>query len=56
MMADLKGKRERVGLTQQNVADILEVSRQMVSAWESGTKELPPEREMELKNLYDVLT
>ena len=51
-MSDLKGKRIKAGLSQQNVADILEVSRQMVSAWESGSKELPIEREMELKNLY----
>lgn len=52
MRNELKGKRIKAGLTQQNVADILEVTRQMVSAWESGSKELPKEREIELENLY----
>lgn len=55
MTIDLKGKRERANLTQQNVADILEVSRQLVSAWENGDKVLPKKREIELINLYNAL-
>ena len=55
MKNDLKAKRVKAGLTQQNVADILEISRQMVSAWENGSKEVPLEREIELKNLYMAL-
>ncbi len=55
-MNNLKERRKQAKLTQQNVADILEVSRQLISAWESGNKELPKEREIELINLYDVLS
>lgn len=52
MTETLQGKRKKAGLSQEDVADMLEVSRQTVSAWEKGTKKIPKQREIQLKILF----
>jgi DNA-binding XRE family transcriptional regulator len=52
MMTRLKERREKTGLTQQDVADMLEVSRQTIAAWENGIKKVPRERQTQLNMLF----
>ena len=49
---DLKLARDRAGLTQEDIAESLDVSRQAVSMWETGKKS-PSSRN--LKKLADLL-
>lgn len=40
-------------LTVQEVADALHISKQMVSAWENGTKDVPVERYDKLNDIFN---
>lgn len=45
-------KREELGLTQDDVAKILKVSRTTISAWETGRNEPSLDMIIKLKKLY----
>ncbi|MDT2813373.1 helix-turn-helix domain-containing protein [Vagococcus carniphilus] len=50
----LKDKRKQVGLTQEQIAQKLHVSRQTISNWETG-KSIPDIYSLvELSNIYDI--
>lgn len=47
----LKQWRERLGLSQEQLAKALAVARNTVSRWESGSRAIPPYLELALKQL-----
>lgn len=48
---DLQIARRRAGLKQAELAERVGVARPLVSAWESGKKPIPPEREVRLREI-----
>jgi transcriptional regulator with XRE-family HTH domain len=48
--------RRRRGLTQQQVADAVGVTQPRISAWESGTVDIPPRRAEAIADLLEVST
>ncbi len=50
----LKAARNGAGLTQEQVAEALGVSRQAVSKWENGTAEPSTSNLLALAKLYEV--
>ena len=50
----LKYLRKRIGLSQLELAEKLQVSRQAVSGWEAGTSKPSTENLKSLGTLYDV--
>lgn len=55
-MIDLKKLRSENGLTQQEVADYLKVSRPTYTKYENGSLELSPDSILALSNLFHVTT
>lgn len=52
----LKSLREKFGYVQENVADFLGVSRELVSMYETGEREIPIDVLDRLSDLYGVET
>lgn len=52
--AQLKKFREQLGLTQQQVADYLDIKREMVSYYETGERDIPIGQLQSLANLFAV--
>lgn len=50
----IKAARERAGLTQEDLAERMEVSRQAVSKWENGSSEPSTANLLALAKLYGV--
>ena len=53
-MNGLKFIRTQCNLSLNNVAQTLNVSRQIVSAWENGKKDIPKERKEQLANYFGI--
>ena len=53
-MNGLKFIRTQCNLSLNNVAQVLKVSRQIVSAWENGKKDIPEERKIQLSNYFGI--
>ena len=53
-MNRLKFIRTQCNLSLNNVAQTLNVSRQIVSAWENGKKDIPKERKEQLVNYFGI--
>ena len=49
---NIKQLRKETGLTLQEIADTLKVSKQIVSAWENNIKPIPKERQRDLESLF----
>lgn len=49
---NIKQLRKETGLTLQEIADTLNVSKQIVSAWENNIKPIPQERQKDLESLF----
>lgn len=49
---NIKQLRKETGLTLQEIADTLNVSKQIVSAWENNIKPIPQERQRALESLF----
>ena len=50
----LKSKRMEAGLTQQQVADNLNVSKNAVQNWESGNTKIKTDRFSQLAYIYNI--
>ena len=46
--------RTRCNISQSELADILQVSKQAISMWENGKKEIPPGRRVELARFFGI--
>lgn len=53
-MNGLKAVRKQCNMTIQELADKLCVSKQIVSAWENGVKEIPATRKLQLSQLFGL--
>lgn len=53
-MNGLKFIRTQCNLSLSNVARALNVSRQIISAWENGKKDIPDERKEQLSNYFGI--
>lgn len=53
-MNGLKFIRTQCNLSLNNVAQTLNVSRQIVSAWENGKKDIPKERKEQLASYFGI--
>ena len=53
-MYDLKGFRQAFGLTQKNIADILECGQANISGMEKSMRDLEPEQYKKLCARFDV--
>lgn len=51
-MLTLRERREKMGLLQEQVARILEVSKTAVSNWEKGKNKILPKYQKKLAKLY----
>lgn len=51
-MLTLRERREKMGLLQEQVARILEVSKTAVSNWEKGKNKILPKYQRKLAKLY----
>lgn len=51
-MNGLKFIRTQCNLSLNNVAQALNVSRQIISAWENGKKDIPDERKKQLSDYF----
>lgn len=54
MKERLRAARKKAGLTQERVAEILEINQSSVAQWETGRSRPEPERIPTLAKLYDV--
>ena len=52
--ANIKAFREKHGLTQENIADYLDVSREMISYYEQGNRNTPTATITKLANLFGI--
>ena len=55
-MNGLKFIRTQCNLSLNNVAQALNVSRQIISAWENGKKDIPDERKKQLSDYFGMET
>lgn len=53
-MNGLKFIRTQCNLSLNNVAQALNVSRQIISAWENGKKDIPNERKEQLSDYFGI--
>ena len=53
-MNGLKFIRTQCNLSLNNVAQALNVSRQIISAWENGKKDIPDERKKQLSDYFGI--
>lgn len=51
---NLKNERNRRQMTQQEVAEILKITKQQYSLYETGKRTMPIEKIVKLAKLYDV--
>lgn len=51
---NIKAYRERLNLSQQEVADFLDVPREMISYWENGQREINLEKLEKLSDLFGI--
>lgn len=51
---NLKNERNKRQLTQQEVAEILKITKQQYSLYETGKRTMPIEKIVKLAKLYDV--
>lgn len=52
---ELRCRREALGLTQTSLADLLSVKQATVSAWETGTRRIPPGVEANLADAEELV-
>lgn len=52
--SNIKAFREKLGLTQEKIADYLEVTREMISHYEQGIRNIPTSVITKLANLFGV--
>ncbi len=52
--ANIKAYRERLGLTQESVAKFLDVTREMISYYEQGNRNIPTVSISRLANLFGI--
>ena len=53
-MNGLEYIRTRCNISQAELADILQVTKQAISMWENGKKEIPPKRREELSRFFGL--
>lgn len=55
-MTNIRSERARMGLTQKNLADRLEVDERTISNWETEATPVPSTKAIEMSNIFGCST